>query len=117
MMRMLRYLGLAVFVVCIAAFASGCGDGGGAGTDLMPTPPEQTDEQRIAAARQTIAGIVANARNLAQTASSTAAAVGYNEDATAEQIANALAQASAAQAALANFVAASGVANAATTPA
>ena len=36
-MRMLRFLGLAVFVVCIAAFASGCGGGGG-GSAMAPDP-------------------------------------------------------------------------------
>ena len=51
-MRMLRFLGLAVFVVCIAAFASGCGGGGGGSatvtepeTPAMPDPtPQETCE-------------------------------------------------------------------------
>ena len=117
-MRMLKLLRLAVFVVCIAAFASGCGGGGGGGAGTDPsTTPGQTDAERIAAARETVAGIVTTANSLAQTANSAAAAVGANEDATAEQIASALAQASAAQAALADVVAASGAASAATTPA
>ena len=128
---MLRFLGLAVFVVCIAAFASGCGGGGGgsASAPVMECPqgqvgtypdcmdPPPTDEQRIAEARQTLAGIVADARARAQTASSVAGAVGANEDATADQIANALARAGDAQVALAAVVAASSAANAATTPA
>ncbi|MCY3825306.1 MAG: hypothetical protein OXG62_15710, partial [Nitrospinae bacterium] len=122
-MRMLKYLRLAVFVVCIAAFASGCGgDGGGSGagtTDSSTTPPEQeqTDAERIAAARQTVAGIVATANNLAQTASSAAAAVGASEDATAEQIASATSQNNAAQSALGLVVSANAAAIAATTPA
>ncbi len=131
-MKMLRYFGLAVLVVCIAAFASGCGGGGGGGsatTPVMECPQEQvgtypdcmepgpTDEERIAEARNTLAGIVSNARNLAQTASSTAAAVQTHEDATADQIASALAHAGDAQAALAGVEGASSAGNAATTPA
>ena len=120
-MKMLRYSGLAVLVVCIAAFASGCGGGGG-GSAQMPEPPAPvdpgpTDEERLAATRNTIAGVVSNAHNLAQTASSAAAAVQAHEDATAEQIASAIAQAGAAQTALAAVIAASGAGNAATTPA
>ncbi len=134
-MRMLRNLGLAVIVVCIAAFASGCGGGGGGGsTEEMPPPvmecpqgqvgtypdctePGPTNEERIATARNTLAGIVSNARNLAQSASSTAAAVQVHEDATADQIASALAHAGDAQAALAGVEGASSAGNAATTPA
>ena len=127
-MIMLRNFGLAVLVVCIAAFASGCGGGGGSAmTPVMECPPGQvgtypdcmepgpTDEQRIAEARNTLAGIVSNARNLAQTASSTAAAVQAHEDATADQIASALAHAGDAQAALAGVEGASSAGNAATT--
>ena len=133
-MRMLKFLRLAVFVVCIAAFASGCGGGGGGGSaeemppvmecpqgqvgtypDCMDPPP--TDEDRIAEARRTLAGIVTNARNLAQTASSAAAAVQSHEDATAEQIASAAVHASDAQAALAAVESANTAGNAATTPA
>ena len=134
-MKMLRDLGLAVLVVCIAAFASGCGGGGGGGTaEEMPPPvmecpqgqvgtypdctdPGPTDEQRIAATQNTIAGVVTNARNLAQAANSAAAAVGVHEDATAAQRENAGAQAGAAQTALTAVLAASGAGNAATTPA
>ena len=117
-MKMLRYSGLAVLVVCIAAFASGCGGGGGGGTaEEMPpvmecpqgqvgtypdcTDPGPTDEDRIAEAQNTIAGVVTNARELAQAASSAAAALGANEDATAAQRENALAHARDAQTALA----------------
>ena len=75
-MKMLRYSGLAVLVVCIAAFASGCGGGGGGGTAadddmdvVMCTAPQvemngqcvdppQTDADRITEARNTITGIV-----------------------------------------------------------
>ena len=123
-----------VFVVCIAAFASGCGGGGGGGTaeemppvmecqqgqvgtypDCMDPPP--TDEERIVAARQTLASIVTNARSLAQTASSAAAQVEFHADATLEQIDMAFNQALAAQAALTVIEAAGAAANAATTPA
>ena len=129
-MRMLKLLGLTVFVVCIAAFASGCGGGGGGSsmdteTPTMPTEPtmptqptepaEPTDEQRIAEARQLLATILTDAHNLAQTASSAAAAVQFHPDATAEQMASALTQADAAQTALAIVVAASSAGNAAAT--
>ena len=127
-MKMLKLLGLMVFVVCIAAFASGCGGGGGGGSAQMPdpTPPvvepdpepeptEPTDAERIAAARQILATILTDAHNLAQTVSSAAAAVQFHPDATAEQIASALTQADAAQAALAIVVAASNAGNAAAT--
>ena len=130
-MKMLKLLGLTVFVVCIAAFASGCGGGGG-GSAQMPdtTPPvvepeppvvepdpEPTDAERIAAARRLLVDIVAGARNLALTASSVAAAVEVHPDATAEQIDNALVNAVAAQTALADVLAASSAGNAAATPA
>ena len=129
MMKMLKLLGLMVFVVCIAAFASGCGGGGGGGSAQVPdtTPPmvepdpeptepaEPTDAERIAAARQLLATILTDANNLAQMASSTAAAVQFHPDATAEQIASALTQADAAQTALTIVVAASSAGNAAAT--
>ena len=134
MMRMLKLLGLMVFVACIAAFASGCGGGGGGGTaeempPVMECPegqigtypdcmdPPSTDEQRIAAARQTLASIVTNARSMAQTASSAAAQVELHADATVEQIDMAFNHALAAQAALTVIEAAGAAANAATTPA
>ena len=129
-MRMLRFLRLAVFVACIAAFASGCGGGGGGGgAAVMECPqgqvgtypdcmdPGPTDEEKIAAARQEVASILSNAQARAGAASSAAGALGANDDATADQIANALARAGDAQAALAAVVAASRAANAATTPA
>ncbi|MCY3823242.1 MAG: hypothetical protein OXG62_05180 [Nitrospinae bacterium] len=118
-MKMLKLLGLMVFVVCIAAFASGCGGGGG-GSATMPDPetpvmecpqgqvgtypdcmdPPPTDAERIAAARDILANILTDARNLALAADTAAAVVAEHPDATAEQIASARVQADAAQAAL-----------------
>ena len=109
-MKMLKLLRLMVFVVCIAAFASGCGGGGGGGGSAtmpdpeppaMPEPTEPTDAERITAAREILATILTDASNLALAASSAAEAVQFHTDATAEQVASALAQAGAAQAALA----------------
>ncbi len=135
MMKMLKLLKLAVFVVCIAAFASGCGGGGGSamtpeepppvmecpqgqvGTYPDCTDPGPTDEERIATARETIAGIVRDANTLEQAARAAVTAVEASADATAEQIANARAEGNAALDALRAIVRASGVANAATTPA
>ena len=136
MMKMLKNLGLMVFVACIAAFASGCGGGGGGGSAMTPEEPPvmecpqgqigtypdcmdppSTDEQRIAAARQTLANILTNARSQAQTASSAAAQVELHADATVEQIDMAFNHALAAQAALTRIEAAGAAANAATTPA
>ncbi len=131
---MLRNLGLAVFVVCIAAFASGCGGGGGGGSaeempPVMECPqgqvgtypdcmePGPTDEQRIADAKEAIAGIVNEANGIEQEARSAVTAVESNADATNEQIANARAEGNAALDALREIVRASGVANSATTPA
>ena len=120
-MKMLKFSRLAVFVVCIAAFASGCGGGGG-GSAQMPEPPAPvdpgpTDEERIATARETIAGIVNDANAIEGAARSAVTAVEGNADATAEQIADARAQGNTALDALRAIVRASGVANAATTPA
>ena len=126
-MRMLKFLRLAVFVVCIAAFASGCGGGGGgsATTDeqppavVDPTPPEPTeptDAERIAAARQEVASILANAQARAGAASSAAAAIQTNPDATPDQITDAIGHSSAAQNALALIVSANTAATLATTP-
>ena len=136
MMKMLKLLGLTVFVVCIAAFASGCGGGGGGGSAMMEeempppvmecpqgqvgtypdcTDPGPTDEERIAAAREILADIVAEARSLAQTASLVAAAVGVHPDATAEQIDIVLDYAANAQAALVDVLAASSAGDAAAT--
>ncbi len=122
MMEMLRYLGLAVLVVCIAAFASGCGGGGGGGGATAPEEPPMvdpgpSDEERIAAARETIAGIVNDANTIEQAARSAVTAVESNADATAEQIANARSEGNAALDALREIVRASGVATTATTPA
>ena len=124
-MKMLKLLGLTVFVVCIAAFASGCGGGGGGSAQMPdttppmvepdPEPTEPTDEQRIAAAREILADIVVDARSLAQTASSVATAVGIHPDATAEQIDIALDYATDAQVALADILAANSAGDAATT--
>ena len=122
-MRMLRYLGLAVFVVCIAAFASGCGGGGGGGgSTQMPEPPAPvdpgpTDEQRIADAKEEMANIITQANTIEEAARAAVTAVEASADATAEQIANARAEGNAALDALRAIVRASGVANAATTPA
>ena len=123
MMKMLKLLGLTVFVVCIAAFASGCGGGGGGSAQMPdttppvvepdPEPTEPTDADRIAAARQILATILADARRLAQTASSAAVAVGAHPDATAEQIASASDYAADAQSALAAVEAARDAGNAA----
>ncbi len=132
MMKMLKLLGLTVFVVCIAAFASGCGGGGG-GSAMTPeepppvmecpegqvgtypdcTEPGPTDEQRIAAARQILADNLTDARSLALAASSVAAAVQFHPDATAEQVDLALGYAADAQAALAAVEAARDAGNAA----
>ena len=134
-MKMLRYLGLAVFVVCIAAFASGCGGGGGGGTaEEMPPPvmecpqgqvgtypdctdPPPTDAELIAEARQELATILSNAQARAGAASSAAAAIQTNPDATADQITDAISHSSAAQSALALIVSANTAATLATTPA
>ena len=132
-MKMLKLLRLAVLVVCIAAFASGCGGGGGSAMEEEPsvmecpqgqvgtypdcTDPGPTDEERIATARETIAGIVRDANTLEQAARAAVTAVEASADATAEQIANARAEGNAALDALRAIVRASGVANAATTPA
>ncbi len=122
-MKMLRYSGLAVLVVCIAAFASGCGGGGGGGSAMTPEEPPvvepdpgPSDEQRIATARETIAGIVNDANRIEQAARLAVTAVEANADATAEQIASARAEGNAALDALREIVRASGAANAATTP-
>ena len=120
-MRMLKLLRLAVCVVCIAAFASGCGGGGG-GTATPEEPPVvvdpgPSDEQRIADAREAIAGIVTEATTIEQAARSAVTAVESNPDATVEQIADARAEGNAALDALRAIIRASGAANAATTPA
>ena len=120
-MRMLKLLRLAVFVVCIAAFASGCGGGGG-GSAQMPEPPAPvdpgpTDEERIADAREAIAGIVNDANAIEQAARSAVTAVEESADATDVQIANARAEGNAALDALRAIVRESGVAATATTPA
>ena len=121
-MKMLRYLGLAVFVVCIAAFASGCGGGGGGGAAAPEEPPAMvdpgpSDEQRITSAREAIAGIVNDANAIEQAARSAVTAVEDSADATDEQIANARSQGNAALDAYRAIVRASGVAATATTPA
>ena len=130
-MRMLKFLRLAVCVVCIAAFASGCGGGGGgsATTPVMECPqgqvgtypdcmdPPPTDEQRITEARQEVASILSNAQARAGAASSAAAAIQTNPDATPEQITDAASHSNAAQNALALIVSANTAATLATTPA
>ena len=131
-MKMLKFLRLAVLVVCIAAFASGCGGGGGTAEEMPPvmecpqgqvgtypdcTDPGPTDEERIAAARETIAGLVNDANAIEGAARAAVTAVEASADATDEQIANARSQGNAALDALRAIVRASGIANAATTPA
>ncbi|MCY3822827.1 MAG: hypothetical protein OXG62_03035 [Nitrospinae bacterium] len=124
---MLRFLRLAVCVACIAAFASGCGGGGGAAAPVMECPqgqvgtypdcmdPPPTDEQRIADAREEIAGIVNQANAIEQAARSAVTAVESNPDATDEDIADARFHGNAALDALREIIRTSGVANAATT--
>ena len=131
-MKMLRYLGLAVFAVSIAAFASGCGGGGGGsamddeppvmecpqgqvGTypDCMDPPP--TDEERIEAAQDTLAGIIADARTREGLARSDASAVEGHDDATEAQKTDAGNLGDAARNALTDIVTASAVVNVATT--
>ena len=133
-MEMLKFLRLAVCVACIAAFASGCGGGGGGGTAEEMTPvmecpqgqvgtypdcmdPPPTDAELIADAQDTLAGILADAQSRVGAARSAAAAVRAHDDATDTQIANANANLADAESALADILAASGVANTATTPA
>ncbi len=138
MMKMLRYSGLAVLVVCIAAFASGCGGGGGGGTaeemppPVMecpqgqvgtypdcadPPPPEPTDAEKIAEARRELSTILSSARTRAGAASSAAAAIQTNADATADQITSAISHSNDAQSALARIESANTAATLATTPA
>ena len=133
MMEMLKYLRLAVCVVCIAAFASGCGGGGGGGsameeeTPVMECPqgqvgtypncmdPPPTDEQRIDAAQDTLAGIIADARTREGSARADASAVEGHEDATEAQKTSAGNLGDAARNALTDIVTASAVVNVATT--
>ncbi len=131
-MEMLKLFRLAVLVVCIAAFASGCGGGGGGGTaEEMPpvmecpqgqvgtypncTDPPPTDEERIEAALDTLAGIIADARTREGLARSDASAVQGHDDATEAQITSAGSLGDAARNALTDIVTASAVANVATT--
>ena len=81
--------------------------------DCMDPPP--TDEERIAEARNTIAGIVTQANAIEQAARSAVTAVESNPDATNEDIADARSHGNAALDALRAIIRASGVANAATT--
>ncbi len=133
-MKMLRYSGLAVLVVCIAAFASGCGGGGGGGgtadeemTPVMECPqgqigtypdcmdPPPTDEERIEAAQDRLAGIVADARTRVGSAQSDANAVQGHADATEAQKTNAGNLGNAARDALTDILGATAAANVATT--
>ena len=136
-MKMLRYLGLTIMVVCLTAFASGCGGGGGGGSAMeeeMPPPvmecpqgqvgtypdcmdPPPTDAERITDAQDTIADIVADARARELAARSAASAVQLNADAMQEQIDLALDYALEAQILLTNIENARDAADAATTPA
>ena len=135
-MKMLRYLGLTVMVVCLTAFASGCGGGGGGGSAMMeeemPPPvmecpqgqvgtypdcmdPPPTDAERITDAQDTIADIVTDARSREGATRLAASAVQLNADATQEQIALALDYAFEAQTLLTNIENARDAADAATT--
>ena len=84
---------------------------------VVEPDPGPSDEQRIADAREAIAGIVTEANAIEQSARSAVTAVESNADATDEQIANARAEGNAALDALRAIIRASGAANAATTPA
>ena len=135
-MKMLRFSRLAVLVACIAAFASGCGGGGGGGSATTPEPPvmecpqgqvgtypdctdlppaEPTDAEKIAAVRQELSSILSNAQARAGAASSAAAAIQTNADATAAQITDTISHSNAAQSALASIVSANTAATLATT--
>ncbi len=120
---MFRSLGSVLCTVVMAAFVFGCGGGGGGGgggTAQPPGPPPPTpptDAEQINQARQMVATILSNAQTRAGAASSTASALGTNQDATADQIASAGDQNTAVQAALADIVSANTAALAATTPA
>ena len=133
-MKMLRYLGLMVLVVCLTAFASGCGGGGGGGgtadeemTPVMECPqgqigtypacmdPPPTDEQRIEAALGTLAGIIADARTRVGAAQSDANAVQSHADATEAQKTSAGNLGDTARDALTDILGASAAANVATT--
>ena len=136
-MKMLKFSRLAVLVVCIAAFASGCGGGGGGTAEEMPPPvmecpqgqvgtypnctdpppTEPTDAEKIAAVRQELSNILSNAQARAGAASSAAAAIQNSPDATPTQITDAISHSNAAQSALASIVSANTAATLATTPA
>ena len=121
-MEMLKYLRLAVCVVCIAAFASGCGGGGGTATQpptMVEPPPDPgpTDEERIEAAQDTISGIIADAQTRERAARSDASAVEGHAGATEEQETRAGSLGDAARDALTDILGASAAANAATRPA
>ena len=132
-MKMLRYLGLMVFVVFITAFASGCGGGGGGsamddddGAVMMCTEgqvgtypdcmdPGPTDEDRIASAKDTLTGIIADAGTREGATRTAVAAVEGHADATEVQKARAGSLGDAARDALTDIGVASAAANAATT--
>ena len=118
-MKMLRYMGLMVIVVFITAFASGCGGGGGGAMmdEEMPpvVDPGPTDEQRIASAKDTLAGIVADARTREGATRTAVAAVEGHADATEAQKASAGSLGDAARDALTDIGLASAAVNTATT--
>ena len=138
-MKMLRYLGLMVFVVFITAFASGCGGGGGGGSAMMEMEEEMpqvmecpqgqvgtypdcmdpgpTDAELIENAQDTLADIVADARVRETAALAAYRAVILHPDVTEADIDLAIDYALNAQTFLAEITAASAAANAATTPA
>ena len=137
-MKMLRYLGLMVIVVCLTAFASGCGGGGGGSAMMeeemppvmvMECPqgqvgtypdcmdPGPTDAELIADAQDTLADIVTDARVRETAAQAAYRAVTLHPDATDAQIDLALDYAFNAQTFLAEITAAIAAVNAATTPA
>ena len=106
-------------VLTVGLVVAGCGGGGGGGmraVDPMP-PPGPTDEEKIAAERATLAGLVTDARAQAQAASSAASVVETHDDATDTQIANARSLRSEAADALTDIMDANAAVNTATTPA
>ncbi len=126
-----------VFVVCIAAFASGCGGGGGGGSAMMEEEemppvmectspqvgtypdcmdPGPTDEEKIEKAQDDLGVIVDDARRREGAARTAANAVYAHLDATDAQIDLAINYLLAAQDALADITAANAAVNAATTP-
>ena len=115
-------------VLAVGLVVAGCGGGGGGGGRMademistpeptVPTEPTDTDEERIASARTTLAGIVTDARARAQAANLAAGGIQVHPDATATQVSSAQTHAGTAQDALTDIIDANAAGNAATTPA